>query len=216
MSQVFHRSTNTISRLSIFGAVFILAALGWLVNEINRSSYVTQAQVARPQPVPFSHKHHVEAMGLDCRYCHTPVETEAFAGIPPTKTCMNCHAQIWADSPTLAVVRESLQTDRSIEWTRVHQLADFVYFHHGIHVSKGIGCETCHGRVDLMPLAWKVESLQMEWCLACHRQPELFVRPREEVFTMGYQPAEDQRVLGARLVEEYGIQKKTDCSVCHR
>lgn len=216
MSQVFHRSTNTISRLSIFGAVFILAALGWLVNEINRSSYVTQAQVARPQPVPFSHKHHVEAMGLDCRYCHTQVETEAFAGIPPTKTCMNCHAQIWADSPTLAVVRESLQTDRSIQWTRVHQLADFVYFHHGIHVSKGIGCETCHGRVDLMPLTWKVESLQMEWCLACHRQPELFVRPREEVFTMGYQPAEDQRALGARLVEEYGIQKKTDCSVCHR
>lgn len=216
MSQVFHRSTNTISRLSIFGAVFILAALGWLVGEINRSSYVTQALVARPQPVPFSHKHHVEGMGIECLYCHTQVETEAFAGIPPTKTCMNCHAQIWADSPTLALVRESLQTDRSIEWTRVHQLADFAFFHHGIHVSKGIGCETCHGRVDLMPLTWKVHSLQMEWCLACHRQPELYVRPREEVFTMGYVPAEDQRVLGARLVEEYGIQKKTDCSVCHR
>jgi hypothetical protein len=216
VSQIFHRSTNTISRLSIFGAVFILAALGWVVNEISRSSYVTQAQVARPQPVPFSHKHHVEGMGIECLYCHTQVETEAFAGIPPTKTCMNCHGQIWADSPTLALVRESLQTDRSIEWTRVHQLADFAYFHHGIHVSKGIGCETCHGRVDLMPLTWREATLQMAWCLECHRQPELFVRPREEVFTMGYVPAEDQRVLGARLVEEYGIQSKTDCSVCHR
>jgi hypothetical protein len=137
MSQVFHPSTNTISKVSIFGAVFILAGLGWLVLQIARSSYVTQAHVARPQPVPFSHKHHVAGIGIDCRYCHTTVEESAFAGIPPTKTCMNCHSQIWADSPTLEPVRESYRTDVSLEWTRVHDVADFVYFDHSIHISKG-------------------------------------------------------------------------------
>lgn len=216
MSQVFHPSTNTISKVSIFGAVFILAGLGWLVLEIERSAYVTQAHVARPQPVPFSHKHHVAGIGIDCRYCHTTVEESAFAGIPPTKTCMNCHSQIWADSPTLEPVRASYRTDVSLEWTRVHDLADFVYFDHSIHISKGMGCVTCHGRVDQMPLAWKVETLQMEWCLDCHRNPELYVRPRDQVFSMEWEPEEDQRVLGARLVEEYDIQTLTDCSVCHR
>jgi hypothetical protein len=215
MSQVFHPSTNTISKVSIFGAVF-LAGLGWLVLQIARSSYVTQAHVARPQPVPFSHKHHVAGLGIDCRYCHTTVEESAFAGIPPTKTCMNCHSQIWADSPTLEPVRESYRTDISLEWTRVHDVADFVYFDHSIHVSKGVGCVTCHGRVDQMPLAWKVETLQMEWCLDCHRNPELYVRPRDQVFSMDWEPDEDQRLLGARLMEEYNIQTSTDCSVCHR
>jgi hypothetical protein len=216
MSQVFHPSTNTISKVSIFGAVFILAGLGWLVLQIARSSYVTQAHVARPQPVPFSHKHHVAGIGIDCRYCHTTVEESAFAGIPPTKTCMNCHSQIWADSPTLEPVRESYRTDVSLEWTRVHDVADFVYFDHSIHISKGVGCVTCHGRVDQMPLAWKVETLQMEWCLDCHRNPELYVRPRDQVFSMDWEPDEDQRLLGARLMEEYNIQTSTDCSVCHR
>jgi hypothetical protein len=216
MSQVFHPSTNTISKVSIFGAVFFLAALGWLVLKIERSSYVTQANVARPQPVPFSHKHHVAGLGIDCRYCHTTVEESSFAGIPPTKTCMNCHSQIWADSPTLEPVRESFRSDRSLEWTRVHDVADFVYFDHSIHVSKGIGCVTCHGRVDQMPLAWKVETLQMEWCLNCHRNPELYVRPRDQVFSMDWEPEGDQLALGRRLVEEYNIQKLADCSVCHR
>lgn len=216
MSQVFHPSTNTISKVSIFGAVFILAALGWLILDYNRSSYFTQAFVAREQPVPFSHKHHVGGMGIDCRYCHTSVEESSFAGLPPTKTCMNCHSQIWSDSPTLEPVRQSFRTDTSIQWTRVHNLADFVYFDHSIHISKGIGCVTCHGRVDQMPLAWKVESLQMEWCLDCHRNPELYVRPREQVFSMDWQPEEDQLALGQRLVEKYRIRKLTDCSVCHR
>jgi len=216
MSQIFHPSTNTISKVSIFGAVFILAALGWLVLQIARSSYVTQAHVARPQPVPFSHKHHVAGLGIDCRYCHTSVEESSFAGIPPTKTCMNCHAQIWSDSPTLEPVRESFRTDRSLEWTRVHDVADFVYFDHSIHIRKGVGCVTCHGQVDQMPLAWKVETLQMEWCLNCHRNPELYVRPRDQVFNMAWRPQEDQLTLGRRLVEEYDIKKLTDCSVCHR
>ncbi len=216
MPQIFHRSTNTFSKASIFGSVFILAFLLWLFGAWSRSSWATQAGVAREQPVPFSHAHHVGDVGLDCRYCHTTVETSGFANIPPTKTCMNCHSQIWSASPTLEPVRDSFRTDRSIAWTRVHDLPDFAYFNHSIHVNKGVGCETCHGRVDKMPLTWQKASLQMEWCLDCHRHPEQYVRPREEVFTMGYEPPIEQEELGRRLVKEYKIQSLTSCSTCHR
>ena len=216
MPQIFHRSTNTFSKASIFGSVFILAFLLWLFGAWSRSSWATQAGVAREQPVPFSHAHHVGDVGLDCRYCHTTVETSGFANIPPTKTCMNCHSQIWSTSPTLEPVRDSFRTDRSIAWTRVHDLPDFAYFNHSIHVNKGVGCETCHGRVDKMPLTWQKASLQMEWCLDCHRHPEQYVRPREEVFTMGYEPPIEQEELGRRLVKEYKIQSLTSCSTCHR
>lgn len=216
MAQIFHPSTNTFSRLSIFGAVFLLAALAWLVAAVNRSPYVTQAGVARMQPVPFSHKHHVKGLGIDCRYCHTSVEEAAFAGIPPTKTCMTCHAQIWADSPLLAPVQESFRTGKALVWTRVHDLPDFVYFDHSIHVHKGIGCVTCHGRVDEMPLMWQEHSLHMEWCLECHRAPERFVRPRSQVFNMGWEPPPYAAALGQQLVREYHITTLTNCSVCHR
>jgi hypothetical protein len=216
MAQIFHPSTNTFSRLSIFGALFLLAALAWLVAAINRSPYMTRAGVTRAQPVPFSHKHHVQGLGIDCRYCHTSVEEAAFAGLPPTKTCMTCHAQIWADSPMLEPVRESFRTGQAIAWTRVHDVPDFVYFDHSIHVKKGIGCVTCHGRVDQMPLMWQEHSLQMEWCLGCHRAPERFVRPRSQVFTMDWEPPSYQRALGQQLVQEYHIQRLTSCSVCHR
>lgn len=216
MAQIFHRSTNTIARLSIFGAVFFVAFLGWALNEISRSSYMTNEGVARAQPVPFSHNHHVAGVGLDCRYCHTSVEVSSSAGIPPTATCMNCHSQIWSDAPMLEPVRASWRSGESLRWTRVHDLPDFVYFNHSIHVAKGIGCESCHGRVDKMPLMWSTSPLTMEWCLDCHRQPEKYVRPKSEVFRMGYVPAEDQAVLGPRLVREYGIQSKTYCSTCHR
>jgi hypothetical protein len=216
MPQIFHRSTNTYSKVSIFGAVFFLGFLLWLFGAWSRSSWVTQAGVAREQPVPFSHAHHVGDVGLDCRYCHTSVETSGFANIPPTKTCMNCHSQIWNTSPTLEPVRASFRDDRSIAWTRVHDLPDFVYFDHSIHVNKGVGCETCHGRVDKMPLTWQKASLQMEWCLECHRHPERNVRPREAVFEMGYEPPVDQETLGRQLVKEYKIQSLTSCSTCHR
>ena len=216
MAQIFHPSTNTISRVSIFGAVFILTALLWLLAAINRSSYVTQAEVVRTQPVPFSHKHHVQGLGLDCRYCHTTVEEAAFAGIPPTKTCMTCHSQIWAESPMLEPVRDSFRTGKPLLWTRVHDLPDFVYFDHSIHVKQGIGCETCHGRVDTMPLTWQMHSLQMEWCLECHRAPERFVRPRDQVFQMGWEASPSQAVLGPQLARKYHLQKLTNCSVCHR
>ena len=216
MAQIFHRSTNTISRVSVFGGIAIIVVLVATLAAINRSSYVTEVGVARNQPVQFSHKHHVSDDGIDCRYCHTSVEESSFAGIPSTKICMNCHTQIWAESPILEPVRESFRTGKSLEWTRVHNLPGFVYFDHSIHVHKGVGCTTCHGRVDQMPLMWRENTLYMEWCLECHRNPEQFVRPREQVFNMDWQPPSDQIVLGQKLVQEYKIESLTSCSVCHR
>jgi hypothetical protein len=216
MAQIFHRSTNTISRVSIFGGLLFLIALVAALAAINESPYVTEVGVARSQPVPFSHKHHVGDEGIDCRYCHTSVEESSFAGIPPTKTCMNCHSQIWADSPVLAPVRDSFRTGKSIQWTRVHNLPGFAYFDHSIHIHKGVGCSTCHGRVDEMPLMWRESTLYMDWCLECHRAPERFVRLREDVFRMDYQPPADQLALGEKLVKEYKIEKLTSCSTCHR
>ena len=219
MAQIFHPSTNTISRVSLFSVLFLIALLLWLLAEFQRSSYITEANVEREQPVQFSHKHHVADDGIDCRYCHTSVETSAFAGIPPTKTCMNCHSQIFRDSPYLEPVRESFRTGKPVEWTRVHQLADFVYFDHSIHVNKGVGCATCHGRVDEMPLVRQVASLQMEWCLKCHREPELYLRPRDQVFDMAWQPPSDQLEQGSRLAKLYkirSVEELTSCSTCHR
>jgi hypothetical protein len=216
MAQIFHRSTNTISRVSVFGGIGIIAVLVTTLAAINRSSYMTEVGVARSQPVQFSHKHHVSDDGIDCRYCHTSVEESSFAGIPSTKICMNCHTQIWAESPILEPVRESFRTGRSLEWTRVNNLPGFVYFDHSIHVHKGVGCATCHGRVDQMPLMWREHTLYMEWCLECHRNPERFVRPREQVFSMDWQPPSDQIALGQKLVQQYKIESLTSCSVCHR
>ncbi len=216
MPQVFHRSANTFSRVSIFGAVFILAAIILALGILVRSAYATGVGVPVPQPVQFSHKHHVTDDGIDCRYCHTTVETSSFAGIPPTQTCMNCHSQIWATSPFLAPVRDSLQNNQPLVWNRVYTLPGFVYFDHSIHVQKGIGCSTCHGRVDQMALVEKTQTLQMEWCVDCHRNPAAYVRPRDQVFNMAYQPPADQMTLGQQLIKEYKIQSKTDCTVCHR
>src|ERR1700675_758633 len=186
MSQIFHRSTNTIARVSIFGAAFIVAGLLGLFDEVNRSPWVTEARVARDQPIQFSHERHVAGNGIDCRYCHTSVETSSFAGIPPTKTCMNCHSQIWTNAQLLEPVRASYRSGESLQWTRVNQLPDFVFFNHSIHINKGVGCNDCHGPVDQMPLMYQQESLQMEWCLNCHRAPEKNLRPREQVFNMQY------------------------------
>ena len=217
MSQIFHHSTNTVSRVSIFGAAFLAAAALWLTLQFSRSPYATGESVVRSQPVPFSHQHHMGGMGIDCRYCHTTVEVSASAGMPPTKTCMNCHSQIWNQSAMLEPVRESFRTDKSIEWIRVHDLPDFAYFAHASHVNRGIGCSTCHGRVDRMPLMAQSASLQMEWCLDCHRDPSRYVRPLDHITTMGYvRPAS---VNGADLVRDYkiaGVAELTSCSVCHR
>jgi hypothetical protein len=218
-SQVFHPSTNTIAKASLFGAALLLVAVLAVAYYYIRSPWYTGVGVPVDQPVPFSHEHHVGGLGIDCRYCHTTVEQSSTANIPPTYTCMSCHSQIWNDSPTLKPVRDSLANGTPIHWNRVYNLPDFVYFNHSIHVAKGVGCETCHGRVDQMPLTWKAQSLQMKWCLDCHRAPEQYIRPREHVFDMGYQPAEDQLTLGRRLVKEYDIlppAQLTSCSTCHR
>lgn len=219
MPQIFHRSTNTISKLSIFGALFILAASLWAAAQINRSPYVTQATVVRDQPVPFSHKHHVGDVGLDCRYCHTSVEVSATAGLPSTRTCMNCHSMLFNQSPMLEPVRSSFRTGKPIAWTKVHDLPDFAYFNHSIHINKGVGCATCHGKIDQMPLTWQTASLQMEWCLHCHREPERYVRPRDQIYNLDWEPPENQLEAGHRLVKEYKIQNTavlTSCSTCHR
>ena len=216
MSQIFQRSANTLSKVSLFGVLALVGSLILLAMVIGRSSYATRQQEIVQQPVQFSHLHHVKDDGIDCRYCHTSVETSSFAGIPPTKTCMNCHSVLFNTAPILEPVRASFRDDQPMRWVRVHDLPDFVYFNHSIHVKKGVGCETCHGRVDEMPLMLQQNSLQMEWCLSCHRAPENFVRPRSEVTTMGYTPPVPQSEIGPQLVKEYGIQSLTSCSVCHR
>jgi hypothetical protein len=217
--QIFHRSTNFLAKLSIFGSLFIVAGLAGAAWEIYQSPWTTQVAVPKEQPVPFSHEHHVRGLGIDCRYCHTSVETSAFAGIPPVKTCMTCHSQIWTNAPMLEPVRASFRTGRSIEWTRVHDLPDFVYFNHSIHVQKGIGCASCHGRVDEMPITWQVNTLYMRWCLSCHRDPTPHLRPRDQVFNMDYVPPVNQAALGAKLAREYGLlstAQMIDCVTCHR
>lgn len=216
MAQIFHPSSNTFAKVSIFGALFAVAGGLYALAVLNRSPYVTQAGVARDQPVPFSHKHHAGELGIDCRYCHTSVETSWNAGFPPTQTCMNCHKEIWNQSPTLEPVRSSWQTGTSIEWTLVYDLPDFVYFDHSIHIAKGIGCVSCHGRVDRMNLIWQAPSLHMEWCLECHRNPGPNVRPRSQVFNMEWQPPADQPNLAAELIAAHHINSRDDCTVCHR
>jgi hypothetical protein len=219
MAQIFHPSSNTFAKATIFGAVFFIAGLAGVGLIWARSPYTTGVGVVQPQPVQFSHEHHVDGLGIDCRYCHTSVEESPYAGMPPTHTCMSCHSQIWNDSPALEPVRESYRTGQPLVWTRVHNVPDFVYFNHSIHIHKGVGCATCHGRVDHMPLMWKAEPMTMEWCLECHRAPERFLQPRETVFVMDYAQPVNQLEVGRQLVEEYHVrdpQRLTDCYICHR
>jgi len=213
--------------------VALIAGLAlYVILELDRSPYVTYEKVARPQPVPFSHQHHVAGLGIDCRYCHTSVENSNFAGIPPTKTCMNCHSQIWTNAALLEPVRDSFRTGHSLVWTRVNDLPDYVYFNHSIHINKGVGCNTCHGPVDRMPLMYNNASLRMEWCLDCHRAPDKYLRPRDQVFNMRYQQPSndqplsldgqeftDQRTLGKYLIQKHNLRTVADitsCSTCHR
>ncbi len=222
MAQLFPRGSNAFARISIVVVLVVVGTGLTILLNTNRLHYTSDVLVAKKQPVPFSHKHHVTGVGIDCRYCHTSVEESSFANIPPVETCMTCHSQVWTESPLLEPIRESYRTGNPIEWVRVHDLPDFVYFNHSIHVHKGIGCQTCHGQVDQMPLMWKVNTLNMEWCLECHRAPEKYVRPREEVFNMTWKPMDErghvvsQALLGAQLVQDYDINPSTDCSTCHR
>jgi hypothetical protein len=218
MAQIFRPYVNVIARASILGFAFLAAAAGGVAWLYFRSAYQTQVGVVRPQPVQFSHEHHVAGLGIDCRYCHTSVETSPFAGIPPTETCMQCHSQIWRDSPKLEPVRNSFRTGEPLRWTRVHDVPDFVYFDHSIHIAKGVGCVSCHGRVDEMPLMWRAETLHMQWCLQCHRDPAPHIRPADQVFSMEPVRLTQQTEIDGReaLLSHYQIKTEIDCSTCHR
>ena len=216
--QIFRPRANTIARVVLVGIVAVPLGLALLIMGAWRSTWATRVDVYVEQTVPFSHKHHVGELNIDCRYCHTGVEQSSYAGLPPTHTCMSCHSQLWTNADMLAPVRQSLAQDRPLKWNRVHDLPDYVYFNHSIHVAKGVGCTTCHGQVDEMPLMQKANTLFMSWCLECHREPEKYLRPKERVFDTDYHPPADQEALGRRLVGLYNVQKwrLTDCSVCHR
>jgi Cytochrome c7 and related cytochrome c len=212
MAQVFDRSSNALARASLVLTGLIVIALGVALNSLQRSPWVTRQGQRPDQPVPFSHKHHVEGLGLQCQYCHTSVEKSSYAGIPPTKTCMNCHSQIWTDAQLLEPVRESWATGKSINWIRVHDLPDYVYFNHEIHVNKGIGCASCHGRVDEMPLMYEENTLQMEWCLNCHRNPAKNLRPASEIYNMAWAgPSSDKPVWCASTGQGGPTAQQVSC-----
>jgi hypothetical protein len=213
MAQVFDRSSNALARFSLVLTGVIVIALGVTLDQLQRSPWVTRQGQRPDQPIPFSHKHHVEGLGLQCQYCHTQVETAAYAGIPPTKTCINCHAQIWTNADLLAPVRESWATGASIQWIRVHDLPDYVYFNHEIHVNKGIGCASCHGRVDEMPLMYQQNTLQMEWCLNCHRNPAVNLRPTAEIYNMAWDgPSSDKPVWCTSTVKGGATAQNVNCT----
>ena len=201
-------------------AVVVLSGVAFYAyTQLARSSYLTGRYLEIQQPVQFSHKHHAGDDGIDCRYCHTTVETAASAGIPPTQTCMNCHSQIWSDSPYLEPVRASFRDNKPIQWERVHDLPEYVYFNHSIHVAKGVGCSTCHGQIDNMPAVYQENTLQMEWCLSCHRNPQEKIRPKSEIFNMQWQDDDLTADERAKLKEQYHIRSRemlTSCSTCHR
>ncbi|HMD42263.1 MAG TPA: cytochrome c3 family protein [Candidatus Acidoferrum sp.] len=219
MAQIFDRSANFLARFSLLG-VAALAGLGLTaVLVVARSPYITNQRVTRNQPIQFSHKHHVGDDGIDCRYCHTGVENSAYAGIPPTKTCMNCHSVLFNNIGYLEPIRESYRTEQSIQWVKVHRLADYVYFNHSIHVNKGIGCSSCHGPVNEMALIYQASPLNMEWCLECHRNPEQNLRPKDQIYNMNWKAPAEQEEVGRKLATEYQLRSKlelTSCSTCHR
>jgi hypothetical protein len=219
MPQIFPPRSNLISRISILAVLVLLAVitagLAWYIH----SPAVNKVGVQIPQPVPFPHNIHVASLGLNCRYCHEAVDQSSFADIPPAQTCMTCHSQIATTAASLQPIRDSYQTGKPVVWTRVNQLPDYVYFSHQIHVDKGVGCETCHGRMDQETTAVRARYFYMTACTECHRNPAKYLRPKENVYDMGYQPKEDQMTLGSQLVQEYNIlpsSQLVNCSICHR
>ncbi len=219
MAQLFQRGANNIAKASMVVVIVLGGVVFYAYTQIARSSYLTGRYVEKQQPVQFSHKHHVGDDGIDCRYCHTSVETAASAGIPPTQTCMNCHNQLYADQEYLEPIRASYRDNKPIAWQRVHDLPGYAYFNHSIHVAKGVGCSTCHGEIDNMPAVYQENTLQMEWCLSCHRQPENFIRPKSEIYNMQWQDSNLTAEQRTKLKADYKIRSRellTSCSTCHR
>ena len=216
MAQLFRPAANLWFPLLIWGVIAALIVTAGVGYGMYIEGWGTEEGRALPQPVPFSHAHHAGDDGIDCRYCHGTVEEQAFAGMPTSETCMHCHAILFADAPALAPVRESFALDRPLAWVRVHDLADFVYFDHSAHVNKGIGCETCHGRVDRMARITQVAPLTMKWCIDCHEDPTPNLRPPAEIFTMGWTPTTDHEALTRALADLLDVRPRTSCSECHR
>jgi Cytochrome c7 and related cytochrome c len=216
MAPPYKPGTDTVLRsLGALGlGVPVVGVVLLMVGQ--RSPLVTRQFDPVPQPVQFDHRHHAADEGIDCRYCHSTVTASPRAGIPPMEVCMGCHAQVWNDAPLLEPVRQAYFTDRPIQWRRVHELPDFAYFDHSIHVNKGVGCFTCHGRVDEMASVYRVGPLTMGWCLECHRNPYPYLRPLEHITDMRWQPQEDPEVLGRRLARELDVRPNQECYTCHR
>jgi hypothetical protein len=214
MTAPFPRWADSVFRLTLGAGLASIVGVPLFLMVWVRSPQITGQFDPVGQPIAFDHRHHVADDGIDCRYCHDLAERSPYAGVPPTERCMNCHNQIWNTSPVLDRVWQSYFRDEPIPWVRVHQLADFVYFDHSIHVNKGVGCETCHGRVDRMARVYQTAPLTMGWCLDCHRHPERFVRPLDEITTMGWTPRDPEQ--GRELMRLYGIRRLMNCTACHR
>jgi len=216
MSALFPRSSNTVLRVVVVVLLGTpLLAVGALYVYAYSPLYTSQYSQVE-QVIQFDHRHHVSDDGIDCRYCHRSVETSPFAGIPSTSVCLSCHEQIWNRSPLLEELRARYFTDRAIPWARVHRLPDFVYFNHSIHVNKGIGCATCHGRVDEMALVEQVAPLTMGWCLDCHRDPATHLRPVQEITNMTWEPRGDRDQVARELMRQNEVRTRTNCTTCHR
>ncbi len=218
MATPFTPRANLITKLVLAGIAIGIIGLGVVEWAYTFSSFRTRVGLYVDQTVPFSHEHHVSGLGIDCRFCHVGVEDSAFAGLPATGTCMNCHWQLWTNAELLAPVRESWQTGKPLVWNGVNALPDYVYFRHDVHVNKGVGCATCHGHVEHMPLMQKAETLYMRWCINCHEHPENYLRPRSEVFNGQYQAPANQTAVGRKLMQDYAVDvtRLMNCSICHR
>lgn len=217
MAAAFRPGANLAARLTLLlGAVFFIGFLAFLWFW-PRSDYALNLRWTIMQPAPFSHLHHVSGLGIDCRFCHNAVEVSSNAGMPPTYTCMTCHSQVWTNAELLAPVRQSQADDKPIVWNRINDLPDYVYFNHGIHIAKGVGCATCHGDVAQMPLTYKARSLTMQFCLDCHRNPAANLCPKDKIYDTNWRRTADTPPPEA-LAAEYRIsgRKLTDCSICHR
>jgi hypothetical protein len=218
VAQIFKPGADTIARLILIAIAitpFVFAAVCYAIAV---SPHMTDQGIVVTQPVPFNHEHHVGGLGIDCRYCHNGVETSTVAAVPPTETCMTCHSQIWTNAAMLEPVRQSFASGEPIHWRSVNKLPDYVYFDHSVHIANGVGCTTCHGEVEHMPLMRQVAPLTMQWCLDCHRDPAPNLRPLEDVFATDWHAPKDQDERGKHLMETYRIHiaNLTDCSVCHR
>lgn len=217
MAAIFQPGANFVTKLvlvSLAGAL-VAGTVWWWVWP--RTDYLRHTRWTVEQPVPFSHQHHVAGLGLDCRFCHTTVETAADAGLPPTYTCMTCHSQIWTNAAILAPVRRSLADNTPLVWHRINDLPGYVYFDHAIHIAKGVGCSSCHGEVAAMPLMHKARTFTMGFCLDCHMNPGPNLRPKDQIFNTEWHRTKDTPSPESLMAQyQIGGRRLTDCSICHR